>query len=137
MVEGPGNSYRMHGYYEFIGSMGKNSLTSGLRGPVTVEFHDGGKLRFNVMDFRLGGTIYGDRTIDLVGSMVVEDLTNALRAVVVMGTFKRAGLFSKSSGDKSEISGVVYKVRPDKLKQTEFGRDQKLPEDLTDRKSVV
>lgn len=36
LLEGPNNSYRMYGYYEFIGKMGKNSLTSGLRGPTTL-----------------------------------------------------------------------------------------------------
>ena len=68
LVEGPDNLYRMHGYYEFIGSMGKNTLTSGLRGPTTIEFQDGGVIRFNQLDFRLGGTIVGDRTIELIGS---------------------------------------------------------------------
>ena len=38
LLEGPGNAYKMYGYYEFIGKMGKNSLTSGLRGPCTLEF---------------------------------------------------------------------------------------------------
>ena len=41
LLEGPDNAYRMYGYYEFIGKMGKNSLTSGLRGPSTIEFADG------------------------------------------------------------------------------------------------
>lgn len=73
LLEGPDNSFRVHGYYEFIGSMGKNSLTSGLRGPVTVDFPDGGALKFNVLDWKLGGTIMGERTCELIGSLVVED----------------------------------------------------------------
>ena len=56
--------------------MGKNSLTSGLRGPCTAEFADGTKIRFNAPDFRLGGTIMGDRTIEGIGSIVFEDLVN-------------------------------------------------------------
>jgi len=104
LVEGPNQKWRMFGYYEFIGSMGKNSLTSGLRGPITIEFEDGGRIRFNVLDWKLGGTIYGDRSIDLVGSLVAEDLANKLRAVVVAGTFKKAGFFSgKASGSKSDL----------------------------------
>ncbi len=104
LLEGPDNSYRVHGYYEFIGKMGKNSLTSGLRGPCTVEFPDGVCIRFNAPDFKLGGTIVGERTIEGVGSIVFEDMANQLRAVVVLGTFKSSGFFSKtSSGSKSDF----------------------------------
>ena len=64
----------MHGYYEQIGKMGKNSLSSGLRGPTTLEFKDGTAIRFNAPDWRIGGTVYGERTIELEGSIVWEDL---------------------------------------------------------------
>ena len=117
LIEGPNESYRMHGYYEFIGSMGKNNLTSGLRGPITLEFPDGGKLRFNVLDWRLGGTFVGDRTIELTGSLVVEDLANALKAVMVVGTYKTSGMFKRTaSGSKSDMEGVIYKMKPKDVK---------------------
>ena len=76
----------MYGYYEFIGKMGKNSLTSGLRGPHTIEFADGSKIRFNAPDFRLGGTMVGDRTIEGVGTIVHEDLGNLIKSVTILGT---------------------------------------------------
>ncbi len=76
LLEGANGAYRMSGYYEFIGKMGKNSLTSGLRGPSTVVFPDGTKIRFNAPDFKLGGTIMGERTIETVGSLVFEDLSH-------------------------------------------------------------
>lgn len=89
--------------------MGKNSLTSGLRGPCTVEFPDGGRIRFNAPDFKLGGTIVGERTIETTGSIVFEDLANQLRAVITLGTFKSSGFFSKTStGSKSDYTGVLY-----------------------------
>lgn len=104
LVEGPNNSYRMHGYYEFIGSMGKNNLTSGLRGPINLEFPDGGRLRFNVLDWKLGGTLMGDRTIELTGSLVVEDIQNETKAVMVVSTYKTSGMFSKkTTGSKSDM----------------------------------
>lgn len=99
----------MHGYYEFIGKMGKNSLTSGLRGPCTVEFPDGSRVRFNAPDFKLGGTIMGDRTIEAVSSIVFEDLANQLRAVVPLGTFKSSGIFTKTvSGSRTDMEGIIY-----------------------------
>lgn len=41
LIEHPQGLYKMYGYYEFIGKMGKNHLVSGLRGPNTLEFKDG------------------------------------------------------------------------------------------------
>ena len=106
LVEGPQGAWRQHGYYEFIGMMGKNSLTSGLRGPCTVEFPDGGKVRFNAPDFKLGGTIMGERTVEGVGSIVFEDQANQLKAVVLLGTFKSSGFFSKTqTGSRSGVAG--------------------------------
>ena len=99
----------MHGYYEFIGKMGKNSLTSGLRGPNVIEFADGGKIRFNAPDFRLGGTMMGDRTIEGVGTIVYEDIKNNLKAVCVLGTFEKSGFFSKTkTGSRTDFTGVMY-----------------------------
>ena len=43
-------------------------------------------IRFNAPDFKLGGTITGERTIEGVGSIVFEDLANQLRGVVTLGT---------------------------------------------------
>lgn len=117
--------------------MGKNSLTSGLRGPCTAEFPDGTRIRFNAPDFKLGGTIMGERTIEGVGSIVFEDMANQLRSVVQLGTFKSSGFFSKTqSGNKSELAGVIYKVKPAALQPTKFGKSQSLPEDISKLKDV-
>ena len=119
LLEGPNKKFRMHGYYEFIGKMGKNSLTSGLRGPNTIEFEDGVKIRFNAPDFRLGGTMYGDRTIEGAGTVVFEDLTNMMKAVIILGTFEKGGFFSsKTTGSKTDFTGVIYSINPKKNKPT-------------------
>ena len=124
LIEHPEGLYRMYGYYEFIGKMGKNSLVSGLRGPNTLEFKDGSKIRFNAPDWKLGGTIIGDRTIEGEGSIVWEDLKNKLRAVVVLGTYKSGGFFSgKKSGSKSSFEGLIYHLKDSACKPTQFGRD--------------
>lgn len=79
----------MHGYYEIHGKMGANSLLSGLRGPTTLTFNEGGtKIIFNAPDFQLGGTIMGDRTIEFKSSLVFCDVTNDLKGVVVLSTYK-------------------------------------------------
>jgi prepilin-type processing-associated H-X9-DG protein len=57
--------YKVYGYYEVCGSMGANNLISGLRGPNNVVFADGHHIRYGVPGFKLGGTVYGERTVDL------------------------------------------------------------------------
>jgi hypothetical protein len=114
----------MHGYYEQIGRMGKNSLSSGLRGPTTLEFKDGSSIRFNAPDWRIGGTVMGERTIEIAGNFVFEDLKNKLRAVIIMSTFKPAGYFSgKKSGSKSSFLGAIYYLKDSDVKPTVFGRN--------------
>lgn len=54
----------------------------------------------------------GDRTIELVGSAVVEDMDNRLRAVIQVSTFKSSGFFSTSkSGNKSDVIGIIYRPK--------------------------
>ena len=63
------------------------------------------------MDYKLGGTIRGDRTIEPCGNFLFEDLTNNLRAVVIMGTYKTSGFWTVTeSGGKDQIEGVIYKT---------------------------
>lgn len=127
----------MYGHYEFIGKMGKNSLTSGLRGPNTIEFADGTKIRFNAPDFRLGGTMMGERTIEGCGTAVFEDMTNMIKAVCILGTFEKSGFFSKTkTGNKTDFTGVVYKMNSKKAKPTQFGKNQDLPSDLKSIKDM-
>ena len=120
-----------------MGKMGKNSLYSGLRGPNTLEFQDGTKIRFNAPDWKLGGTIFGDRTIDCVDSMVWEDLSNKLRAVVIMNTYKSGGFFGNASGSRSSFAGIIYRLKDAACKPTHFGRDQSLPKDLEKLKKEI
>jgi hypothetical protein len=88
-------SYEMWGFYEFTGSMAANSLKSGLRGPNNIRFADGQHIRFRTPDFKLGGTIMGDRTVEAHGSIQFEDLTNNRKAIVKFSTHKKSGIFNK------------------------------------------
>lgn len=104
-----GAEYRQYGYVEFVGSMGANHLRAGQKGPHYVEFKDGQRIRFSIMDYKLGGTIRGDRTVEPCGNFVFEDLTNNVRAVVIMGTYKSSGFWTVTeTGAKDEIEGLIY-----------------------------
>lgn len=117
--------------------MGTNSLTSGLRGPSTLRFKDGTQILFNAPDFKLGGTVMGDRTIECVSSLVFHDAKNLLKAVVCLNTYKESGMFTKSvSGSRSGLEGFVYRVKAKDNGAPKFGKDQKLPESVKDIKDV-
>jgi hypothetical protein len=93
-MEPEDDTYRFWGHYEFVGSMHANSLKSGLRGPNNIVFSDGQHIRFRVPDFKLGGTVVGERTIESDGNIVFEDLTNHRKAVVVFNTYKKSGVWT-------------------------------------------
>jgi hypothetical protein len=63
-------------------------------------------------DYKLGGTIMGERTIECIGNMIFEDLTNNVKAVLVFNTFKRSGWWwaITESGRKDEFYGIIYET---------------------------
>lgn len=127
----------MHGYYEFVGSMGGNSFTSGMRGPTTLEFKDGTKIRYHAPDFKISGALYGDRVVEGVGSLCFQDLTNNLKAVIFLNTYKEKGMFSKTvSGNKTGIEGVIYKIKAENNKPIKYGKKQELPEEMKKLKDI-
>lgn len=117
--------------------MSGNNFISGLRGPCTLEFADGSVIRFNAPDFKISGALMGDRIIEAVGSIVFQDLKNHLKAVVVLGTFKESGFWSKTqTGSKSGIEGLIYKCKARDNKVIKFGRNQDLPYELKSVKDI-
>jgi hypothetical protein len=51
----------------------------------------------------------GDRTIESSGNVYFEDLTNNYKAVIVLSTYKKSGIFKKSeSGKRDEYIGTIY-----------------------------
>lgn len=63
------------------------------------------------MDYKLGGTVMGDRTIEGVGNMIFEDLTNNVKCVIFFNTFKKTGWWTVTeSGKKDEFYGIIYRT---------------------------
>lgn len=93
--------------------MSANTLKSGLRGPNNIKFADGQHIRFKSADFKLGGTVMGDRTIETTGHLIFEDLTNNRKAVIIFSTYKKTGFWRKTeSGKKDDFTGMIYKCEP-------------------------
>ena len=106
----------MYGYYESCGKVQgatKNNLLMGLRGPNTIRFSDGQVIRFGFPNFKLSGMIYGERTIEPFGNQIFEDLTNNVKCVVIINTYKKisGGWISgetEMSGFKDGYEGIIY-----------------------------
>ena len=106
-------AYEFYGYYEFTGNMGANHLKSGLRGPNNIVFKDGHHIRFRVPDFKLGGTVMGERSVEASGNIVLEDLTNNRKAVVIFSTYQKSGFFKTTeTGKRDEFKGLIYECEP-------------------------
>lgn len=106
-------SYEFYGYYEFTGSMSANSLKSGVRGPNNIKFADGQHIRFKTPDWRIGGTVMGERTIEVAGSTTFEDLTNNVKAVIIFNTYKESGFWTRTkTGKKDVYVGLIYECQP-------------------------
>lgn len=93
--------------------MSTNSLKSGLRGPNNIKFADGQHIRFRAPDWKLGGTVVGDRTIEADGNIFFEDLTNNRKVAIIFSTYKKSGFFKKTeSGARDEYLGLIYECSP-------------------------
>lgn len=109
----PDKSYEFWGHYEFTASMSANSLKSMLRGPNNLKFADGQTIRFKTPEWRLGGTVMGDRTIEATGTVWFEDVTNNYKAVIIMSTYSKTGFWTKTeSGKRDEYQGLIYESYP-------------------------
>jgi hypothetical protein len=142
LLEDVDGEYKMYGYYEFTAKMGANNFISGLRGPNNIVFKDGQHIRFGFPSYRLGGTVMGERTVEAIGSCVVEDLTNNVKAVVLMSTFKKTGWIRNThSGHKDQIEGIIYHPKKhlsgnkESIKKN-YGKDYDMIYDLKSLKDV-
>lgn len=58
-------------------------------------------------------------------------MKNKLKAIVVLGTYKESGFWSKTvSGSKTDMEGIIYNVKPDNNRLIKYGKDQKLPQEI-------
>lgn len=80
----------------------------------------------------------GDRTIEAIGHIIFEDLTNNRKAVVMFSTYKKTGFWRKTeSGKKDEFTGIIYQcepiLNPDKTAKILYGKNAT---DITDLKQL-
>jgi len=54
----------------------------------------------------------GDRTIEGIGNMIFEDLTNNVKCVLFFNTYKKSGFWTVTeTGKKDEFNGIIYRTK--------------------------
>lgn len=112
MVEDVDSKYRIYGSLEFTAKMGGNSLRAGQEGNNYVEFLDyNHKIVVTLPKYILGGTVMGDRTLNMDSTFIFTDLTFGYKAVLIFNPIlKSGGMFSSHTyPEKSdEFRGYIY-----------------------------
>jgi hypothetical protein len=110
-MEPEDDSYQFYGHCEYTANMSGNSMIAGQKGPNHIKFADGQHIRYSLSEFKLGGTVMGERTVECNGNMIFEDLTNNVKAVILVNTYKKEGLiWSTETGRKDEFKGIIYQT---------------------------
>lgn len=71
----------------------------------------------------------GERSVEAIGCSIFEDLTNNLKAVSIVSTYKKTGwIRNTSEGIKDELQGCIYeptkKIKGDaKSIKKHYGKD--------------
>ena len=77
----------------------------------------------NTFEWKLHGTVTGERFVEIVNSMGYEDIKSGLKAIVCFNNLKKTSYFSwKKTGSADAIYGYIYqsKEKPP-LEPTNFG----------------
>lgn len=82
-MQDPDNLYEFWGFYEFKAKISQNTLVMRNEGPNNLRFQDGQTITYQYPINKLGGMLWGERTLNLDGTMVFEDKKNFLKAVIV------------------------------------------------------
>eukprot|EP00743_Colponemidia_sp_Colp-15_P000527 GILK01000592.1.p1 GENE.GILK01000592.1~~GILK01000592.1.p1 ORF type:complete len:588 (-),score=111.82 GILK01000592.1:185-1948(-) len=111
-VLGPNNAFNYWGFYEYTAGLKGNSVVGGQVGPNYVDFPDGHRIEFRMPQMRLGGMLFGDRTLQWEGVMIFEDKTyEGVQAEVIFNPGARnKGFFSRRTGKLDDIAGEIFKV---------------------------
>jgi hypothetical protein len=77
--------------------MGANHLKAGQEGDMFINFHNYDHIiKFRAPKYTLGGTVMGDRTMNIDHAFVYEDLTYGLKAVIIFNPIMKSGGIFKS-----------------------------------------
>ncbi|KAL4172776.1 hypothetical protein KRP22_007938 [Phytophthora ramorum] len=112
-----GDKYSIAGFVLWHASMSvkSNAMLNTNKGPVRVTFPAGEGLpgtmiEYNLPYLQIGGLLWGDRTVDIMGNMVFEDKKNKLQCELRLNPDAKSGMggmFSSSKTPTDSLRGVI------------------------------
>ena len=107
LVEHNGGLYKFYGSYEYTAKLTDfgNSATGRQVGKNYIEFKDGTKIVYEFPYMKIGGLLFGKRTIKFSGKVEFTDQKNGLNAVLKFNS--EGGMFKKKEGLVDEFKGEI------------------------------
>ncbi|RLN44187.1 hypothetical protein BBJ29_003226 [Phytophthora kernoviae] len=112
-----GEKYSIAGFVVWAASMSvkSNAMLNTNKGPVRASFPESEGLpattiEYNLPYLQIGGLLWGDRTVDIMGSMVFEDKRNHLQCELRLNPDEKkgmGGMFSSSKTPTDSLRGVI------------------------------
>ncbi|GMF60642.1 unnamed protein product [Phytophthora fragariaefolia] len=112
-----GEKYSIAGFVLWHASMSvkSNAMLNTNKGPVRVTFPDadglpGTTIEYNLPYLQIGGLLWGDRTVDIMGNMMFEDKKNHLQCELRLNPDAKSGMggmFSSSKTPTDCLRGVI------------------------------
>ncbi|CEG39485.1 oxysterol binding family protein [Plasmopara halstedii] len=112
-----GEKYSIAGFVLWHASMSvkSNAMLNTNKGPVRVTFPDseslpGTTIEYNLPYLQIGGLLWGDRTVDIMGNMMFEDKKNQLQCELRLNPDAKSGMggmFSSSKTPTDSLRGVI------------------------------
>lgn len=102
LVEDSENLYTISGFFEFKAKISSGQLQMRNDGPINIRFPDGQHVVGSHPTKKLGGMIWGDRTLVNDDTFTFEDKANGLKAVI---------LFKEKKNDR--FAGKLYRYKPE------------------------
>ncbi len=132
-----GANYKAYGYYEPEINTGANSIRARFKGSYTIELKDKSIYKVFFPEFKLSGTLFGNRSIKYCGTMNIADEANDLLAYVEMepddrGFFKK--IFTKKKAMMPDYFRGIITIMS---KNSKFDKKEKMYTNVDLSKNIL
>ncbi|RHZ42958.1 hypothetical protein DYB26_009230, partial [Aphanomyces astaci] len=108
-----GPKYKVHSYSILNGSLQTNCIVQVQQGPVRVTFLDGAVIEFTLPAIRMGGFLWGDRVVELVGSIHFQDKANGISCELKLNPDEKKGMFASNKVPTDRFRGTLVSKMDD------------------------
>ncbi|CAK4077459.1 unnamed protein product [Aphanomyces euteiches] len=102
-----GPKYKIHSYSILNGSLQTNCIVQIQQGPVKVQFLDGTVIEFTLPAIRMGGFLWGDRVVELVGTINFQDKKNGISCELKLNPDEKKGMFASNKVPTDRFRGTL------------------------------